>query len=218
MNFGTIFLRSKANEICILIEMHYIYKSFWKGLTFYSVFGCTPRWVDSAGQVAERPKKRLRDSERDIWSYIWRSSGGRWTEMCTHYRPLGEAGLSRQRNKGCLLAKGDRPCVTCIQGPEPPPLTPGHLCSLRPWDLCANSPTRNSWVGQAQDCYHRECWQTAQTRHIKDGWLLKGTQASAPTQCVKSSHWETWAFVFIQLFGWLVKVLNSLYSFCYTYS
>ena len=54
-----------------------------------------------------------------------------WTATYTHYWPLREACLSRRRNKGCMLAKGDCPWSRFPPYPGEPPRSlklQGSLC------------------------------------------------------------------------------------------
>ena len=82
--------------------MKIIYYSSVFTKTVLLLFCHTPSWMSSVGQVY------LNETYGFISKLLtgkvqWRLAG---QTMCTHYSPLREACLCRQRNKGCVLAKG----------------------------------------------------------------------------------------------------------------
>ena len=99
-----------------------------------SLATCPVGWAvwDRLHRDWRKDPKMVSETHGFIGNYLQgMSSSGRLDRSVHLLLPPREACLSRQRNKGCVLAEEDCPCMTCIPRTRAPPR--GPPCSLRPW-------------------------------------------------------------------------------------
>ena len=112
-----------------------------------------------------------------IGSYLQGKSRGGRLDSNVHPLPPPppappEACLSRQRNKGCVLAKGDHPCMACIARIRAPP--ENIYVHSDDEGLGVDSPMRKQLGWPSPGLLSSWVLAHSPARSLKDTWFLKG--------------------------------------------